>query len=90
MTITPKIRILLELPKEGVNPNFLTVSVADEEAKEIVNSFKDALWAKGDSIGDRIPIHDGRLNGSFVINPCFDINDVVALLQEAVNSSLSA
>ena len=86
MSIEPTTRILVTPPKDGMNPNYLSVSVADEEAREAVNKFKDEVWAKGDNIpfGDGLPISEGKLHGRFVVNPCFKIVDIIELIESAV------
>lgn len=87
MSLEPKRRIIVTPPKEGHNPYYISVSVADEAAREILNSLKDEPWAKGygiQFIGDGLPIDKGKLHGRFIVNPCFDVGEIISLIESAV------
>lgn len=87
MSIKPKIQVHFKLASEGQNPDYVTVYVANEGARTIVNSFKDELFLKRGSFlssDDNSLIREGTLEGWFVVNPCYDRDEVVQLITEAV------
>ncbi len=86
MSLKPKKRILIVKPNKGQNPNHLSVYVADAEAREAVNSFRHEDWAKGESlfVDDRDPIRENNLHGRFIINPCYDIDEIIETIESAI------
>lgn len=86
MSLTPKKRILAEPPKEGQNPYYIAIYVADEEARNAVNLLSNEPWARGDRIclhDDKNLIKKDRLHGYVVMNPCFDMEQVIREIENA-------
>lgn len=80
----PKFNIITHRNTEG-NTQYVSIEVANEYWKDIVNSYSDIDCIKGDSIytSPILPaevtgniIREGKLNGYFVVNKCYDVEEV--------------
>ena len=86
MNIKPTKRIAASNPYPQ-NPLGIQVYVADDEAREAVNKLSNEPFTKGDVLFNGPPIiKEGKYDGFFRMNPCFEMADVI----EAIETALEA
>ena len=87
ITINPTKRILATNPYPQ-NPLGIQVYVSDAEARDAVNKLSGEPWVnigfRASGEGKEI-IEANKLEGFFTYNPCFEMADVIAAIESAMD-----